>query len=81
MGVLQQPSAVAFLHQGIGGAHGAGPQPHGAIDDRHRRQLAAGEHEITERYLFIREAADALIEAFVVAAEQHQLLVVGGPAA
>ena len=65
----------------LGLQQGRGPKAHGAIDDRHRRQLAAREHEITERYLFIREAADAFIEAFVVAAEQHQLLVVVSPTA
>ena len=79
--MLQQQGAVALLLQASLRAHGARQQPHHAVDDRHRRQLTAGEHEITDRHLLIGQGSDALIEALVVAAEEHQLVAVRRPAA
>ena len=79
--MLQQQGAVAFLVQGGRRAHRAGQEPHHPIDDRGRRQFAAGEHEITDRHLLVGQGANPFVEALVVAAEKHQLVVVRRPSA
>ena len=78
--VLEQKVAVAFLHQRRRRTDGARQQTHHPIDDRHRRQLTTGEHKIPQRHLLIGQGANALIEALVMAAQHHQLVVVVGPA-
>ena len=80
VGVLEQHSAVALVHQRLRRPNGAGQKPHHTVDQRHRRQFPSGEHEVTDGHLFIGQPTDAFIEAFVVTAEQHQLVVLGGPA-
>ena len=42
-----------------------------------RRQLAAGEHVVADRELEVGQRADALVEALVAAAHEHQALAVG----
>ena len=64
----------------MGRSHGARQQPHHPIDHGHRRQLTTGEHEITGGHLLIGKAADAFIKPLVMAAEQHELIVLLSPA-
>jgi hypothetical protein len=71
---------VTLLLKGGCRSNGAWQQPHNPIDDRGCGQLAAGEHEVADRHLLIGQAADSLVEALVMAAEQHQLLIAAGPA-
>ena len=80
VGMLQQQVGVALFFQRGRGAHGARQQPHHTVDHRGGRQFAAGEHEVADRNLLVGQTADAFIEAFVVAAEQHQLVVALRPA-
>ena len=80
VGVLEQHGTVALIHQGFRRSHRARQQPHHPVDQGHRRELTPGEHEIADGHLLIGQAADAFIEALVVAAEQHQLIVLRGPA-
>ena len=80
VGVLQQQGAVAFFVEGGGRSHRARQEPHHAVDDRGGGQLAPGEHKIADRDLFVGQGAYAFVEPLVVAAKEHQLVVVRGPA-
>ena len=55
MRMLQQQITVAFLHQRCRRSDGAGQQAHHTVDDRHGRQLPAGEHKISQRHLLISQ--------------------------
>src|SRR5262249_26009439 len=46
--------------------------PHHRVDQRHRREFSAGEHEIPERKLFVDPSPQQpLVDTFVAAAEQR----------
>src|SRR4051794_25521162 len=60
--------------QALGVAEGALQTPGDGVDDRHRRDLAAGEDEGAERHLVVGEdGVHALVKALVPPAEQHDL--------
>ena len=79
MGMFQQAIAMALLLQRSRFAHRARQLANNTIDHRHGRQFPPGQDKITQRDLLICKASNALVKAFVMATEQHQLVVVLGP--
>ena len=55
-------------------AEHAGEQARAGVDDRHGRDLAAGEHEVAEAHLLVDERAHALVEALVAAADERDAI-------
>ena len=80
VGVLQQESAMAFLLQGCGRANGAGQEPHHPIDHGHGREFSTGQNEVADGDFLIRQTTDAFVKPFVVSAEDHQMVLLLGPA-
>ena len=73
--IFEHSVPVAFAGEAIGknarheAAHGVG--------NRHRGKLAAGEHEIAQRYLLIDALLDkALVYALIMAAHEHEMVIV-----
>ena len=62
-------------------AEDAGQQADGGVDDYGGGQLAAGEHVVADGELVVaEELADALVDALIAAADQHDAIQ-GGEAA
>ena len=78
-----RPRVVRVLEQSAGGravrlvdrrglvAEYAGQEARTRVDDRHRRDLATGHDEVTERHLFIDVFPHALVEPLVTSADEH----------
>ena len=79
LGMFQQAIVMALLQQRSRFAHRARQLANNTIDHSHGRQFTPGQDKITQRDLLICKAANALVKAFVMATEQHQLVVVLGP--
>ena len=72
LGVFEEPVLEGFFLR-AGAPQSAGQQPHDGVDDRHRRQFAAGQDVVAHGDLFIDAAEDAGIHALVVAAEKDEV--------
>ena len=76
--VLEQPVGEGLLHRGCVVAHDPGQQAGHRLDDQERAGLAAGEHDVADGDLAVAEVVgDALVDAFVPAAQQGEA-VTGG---
>ena len=70
---VQQAVGEGVFLRRAGGVQRARQLAHDRVEQHHRRQFPARQHEVAERELFIDLAVDqALIHAFVAAAQQHQ---------
>ena len=73
MGIFQQSPFKTLVLQAFLGADDAGQEAHHRVDQRDRRRLAPGEHDIAEAdFLDAVELHDPLVDAFETAAEQGQ---------
>ena len=73
--------AEAFVAAGVGVAEDAGEEADGGVDDDGGGQFAAGEDVVADGELFVaEELGDALVDAFVAAADEDDA-VEGGEAA
>ena len=71
--IFEQPVGETLL--GAGGllAHDAGNQPHAGVDQRQRRDLAAGQHVIAERdFLELARRDQPLVDALEAAADDDR---------
>src|SRR3990170_5280452 len=73
---IQQPVGEGFLHRRGAVAERARQLPHARVHQRHRRQLAAGEHEVADRDFLVDPALEQpLVHALVPSAQQRQRLL------
>ena len=67
--------AEAFVAGGVGVAEDAGEQAHGGVDDDGGGEFAAGEDVVADGELAVaEELVDALVDAFVAAADEDDAL-------
>ncbi|MEO0017126.1 MAG: hypothetical protein RLZZ522_409 [Verrucomicrobiota bacterium] len=68
-------------HRGLIAAEGSGEEPDTGVGDHHGSKVAGGKHVVADRELTINKGlADASVDAFVVAADEDQMLFSGqGP--
>src|SRR6185369_10921986 len=67
----QRRIAEAFGRRRIRAAEHARDQPRDRVDHDQRAELAAGQHVVADRDLFIEQRAHAFVDAFVTTAEQQ----------
>ena len=73
VGVFQQMRGEAFVGGAVGGAHDAGQQADDGVQHDQGGELAAGQHVVADGEFFHRVGVDdALVDAFVAAAEQDE---------
>ena len=74
--IEQAVDEAVFDHRRVVAQH-ARQLPHYRIHQRHRRQFAAGQHEIAKADFFIDDPVEqALVDRFVASAQQHQTRLV-----
>lgn len=73
--------AEGLGHRGLIAAEGSGEEPDAGVGDHHGGEVAGGEHVVADREFPINKGlADASVDAFVVAADEDQMLFSGqGP--
>ena len=82
LGIFQKAVPVALLRKAFRIGQDPGQEPAHRVAHCHGSDLAAGEHEVAQGELFVHALVDkALVDALVVAADQDEVLIVGGQAA
>jgi hypothetical protein len=72
--IFEQPRAVGFVIDGARLAEHAGHVPRDRVDHDQRGELAAREHVVADRELFVDRRLDhALVDAFIAATDQDDV--------